>query len=470
VSAVQPHSFSLQGFVYWLVLGIVLFAVLYPAGVIIFSSFETPGEKLVSGFGLQAWKIAFADPAILSAIWNTLTITLARQAIALPIAILLAWVIARTDVPGATTLEFLFWLGYFLPPLPVTMGWILLLDPDYGVLNRWLTQLPFVTKAPFNIYSFWGIVWAHLTTSTIAVEVMLLTPAFRNMDATLEEASLVSGAGVVRTITRIVVPLLTPIVGVVLLLGIVRIGFGISISFLCFQHADSLAVESTAAAICRRHGVGQHDIVSDGAADSSTAQDRRAAQLRHRGRPLQRPQAKFGKLALASFCCSARDRFAHHANSAAIFNPRVFHGALRLFQCCQAMDCGALEPGDRGFGISRFPEKYLGAGRRDGARIGGAVHTDRLHRYPHQFCRPRRSRLGVLVALYSAGNHSRFGTAVRVSRHAVSTAVVRIHVSPDRRDGYLEHDPRCSSDQRRVDAVGGGARRGGESCRRVELE
>jgi iron(III) transport system permease protein len=222
VSAIQPRSFSLQSFVYWLVLAIVLFAVLYPAGVIILSSFETSGEQLLAGFGLKAWRIAFADPTILSAIWNTLTITLARQAIALPIAILLAWVIARTDVPGATTLEFLFWLGYFLPPLPVTMGWILLLDPDYGVLNQWLTQLSFVTKAPFNIYSFWGIVWAHLTTSTIAVEVILLTPAFRNMDATLEEASLVSGAGVVRTIAKIVVPLTTPIVGVVLLLGIVH--------------------------------------------------------------------------------------------------------------------------------------------------------------------------------------------------------------------------------------------------------
>jgi iron(III) transport system permease protein len=222
VSAIQPRSFSLQSFVYWLVLAIVLFAVLYPAGVIILSSFETSGEQLLAGFGLKAWRIAFADPTILSAIWNTLTITLARQAIALPIAILLAWVIARTDVPGATTLEFLFWLGYFLPPLPVTMGWILLLDPDYGVLNQWLTQLSFVTKAPFNIYSFWGIVWAHLTTSTIAVEVILLTPAFRNMDATLEEASLVSGAGVVRTIAKIVVPLMTPIVGVVLLLGIVH--------------------------------------------------------------------------------------------------------------------------------------------------------------------------------------------------------------------------------------------------------
>ena len=222
MSAIQPRSFSLHSFIYWLVLGIVLFAVLYPAGVIIFSSFETPGERLVSGIGLQAWKTAFADPVIISAIWNTLTITLARQAIALPIAILLSWVLARTDVPGATALEFLFWLGYFLPPLPVTMGWILLLDPDYGLLNLWLTHLPFVDRAAFNIYSFWGIVWAHLTTSTIAVEVMLLTPAFRNMDATLEEASLVSGAGVIRTIRKIVVPLMTPIVGVVLLLGIVH--------------------------------------------------------------------------------------------------------------------------------------------------------------------------------------------------------------------------------------------------------
>jgi iron(III) transport system permease protein len=102
------------------------------------------------------------------------------------------------------------------------MGWILLLDPQYGLINQWLTVLPFIREAPLNIYSFWGIVWAHLTTSTIAVEVMLFTPAFRNMDATMEEASMVSGAGVMGTLRRIVVPVMTPIVGVVLLLGIVH--------------------------------------------------------------------------------------------------------------------------------------------------------------------------------------------------------------------------------------------------------
>jgi iron(III) transport system permease protein len=207
---------------HWLVLGIVMLMVFCPAAVIILSSFETPDPGPGSQFSFHAWRVAFSDPVMTAAIWNTITVTLARQAIALPIAILLAWIIARTDIPAPASLEFLFWLGYFLPPLPITMGWILLLDPQYGLINQWLKVLPFIGEAPLNIYSFWGIVWAHLTTSTIAVEVMLFTPAFRNMDATLEEASMVSGAGIMGTLRRIVVPIMTPIVGVVLLLGVVH--------------------------------------------------------------------------------------------------------------------------------------------------------------------------------------------------------------------------------------------------------
>jgi iron(III) transport system permease protein len=34
------------------------------------------------------------------------------------------------------TLEFFFWLSFFLPALPEAMGWILLLDPKYGLLNQ----------------------------------------------------------------------------------------------------------------------------------------------------------------------------------------------------------------------------------------------------------------------------------------------------------------------------------------------
>src|SRR5437867_7238804 len=52
-----------------------------------------------------------------------------------------------------------------LPILPVALGWILLLDGKFGLLNQWLQTLPFVGGPIFNIYSYWGIVWVHMTTS-----------------------------------------------------------------------------------------------------------------------------------------------------------------------------------------------------------------------------------------------------------------------------------------------------------------
>ena len=83
-------------------------------------------------------------------------------------------------------------------------------------------KLPFVKQGPFNIYSFWGIVWTHLATNTIAIKVMLLTPVFRNMDAALEDASRVSGAGRIKTLWRIVVPVMKPAVLVVLIMSIIQ--------------------------------------------------------------------------------------------------------------------------------------------------------------------------------------------------------------------------------------------------------
>ena len=214
--------FALQNMISWIALFFVLVVVLYPLIVILLDSFQEGGPARVTGYSLKAWRVALSDPGMTAAVWNTVTLTVARQAIAFPIAILLAWVLARTDMPGARWLEFLFWIAYFLPTLPVAMGWVLLLDPDYGLLNRLATKLPFVKQGPFNIYSFWGIVWTHLATNTIAIKVMLLTPVFRNMDAVLEDASRVSGAGGIKTLCRIVVPVMKPAVLVVLIMSIIQ--------------------------------------------------------------------------------------------------------------------------------------------------------------------------------------------------------------------------------------------------------
>ena len=213
---------DLQSVLFVFVMVIVLFLVVYPMLLVILNSFQIapPGRPRV--FGLDGWRAALSEPGMRGSIYNTLTLLLVRQAIAFPIAILVTWIIARTDVPWRGFLEFLFWLSFFLPPLSVTLGWILLLAPDYGILNQVWKRFFHATSGPFDIFSFWGIVWTHLATYGISLKVMLLTPAFRNMNASFEEASRVSGASGVGTLLRIIMPMMTPAIVIVFVLSTIR--------------------------------------------------------------------------------------------------------------------------------------------------------------------------------------------------------------------------------------------------------
>jgi iron(III) transport system permease protein len=199
---------------------VVGFLVLTPLFLMILNSFQTarPGQPIV--WGTEGWVKAFTTPGIVKAMTNTFTLAITRQAIALLIGSFFAWLIARTDIPMKGTLEFFFWLSFFLPALPETMGWILLLDPKYGLLNQWLMSLG-ISQPLFNIYSFWGIVWAHMG-GTVSVKVMLLAPAFRNLDAAFEEASKISGASGWHTFFHIVIPVMMPAILVTTILGIIR--------------------------------------------------------------------------------------------------------------------------------------------------------------------------------------------------------------------------------------------------------
>jgi iron(III) transport system permease protein len=195
---------------------------LYPVVLIVLNSFQMarPGES--PQWGLEGWRVALSQPGILTSIGNTASVLLVRQAISFPIAILIAWLLGRTDIPGGHWLEFMFWLSFFLPSLAFTLGWILILDPNYGFANQVLRRLWPTESGPFDIYSFWGIVWAHLGAYTTAVKVMLLTPAFRNMDSALEEASRVSGAGRTGTLIRVTLPAMAPALLVVLVIAMMR--------------------------------------------------------------------------------------------------------------------------------------------------------------------------------------------------------------------------------------------------------
>ena len=204
-------------------IGFMGFYVLYPLILILINSFNTATIAEPPVYGLKAWKEAFAEPAIWRSLWNSVKIGVVLQIVALPLGIFIAWLIARTNILFSSAFEFGFWISFFLPALATTFGWMLLLDPSTGLINSWLRQVPFLSGLNFDIYSFSGIIWTHVVTHGISTKVMLLTPAFRRMDSSQEEASRMSGASSLTTMLRITIPAMTPIIVVVFLLSVIRI-------------------------------------------------------------------------------------------------------------------------------------------------------------------------------------------------------------------------------------------------------
>lgn len=221
-AATAPRTRALK-FNWGLLLMIVLigsmgFYILYPLVLILINSFNVATIAEPPAYGMGAWREAFSDPGIWKSLWNTVKIAIVRQSLTFPVGVLLAWIIARTNIPYSYGIEFLFWLCFMLPSLATTFGWILMLDPDTGLINMYLKD---ILGFSFNIYSFWGIIWVHFISGLDSV-VILLTPAFRRMDAAFEEASRMSGANTLGTMLRVTMPVMTPALVVVFILGTIR--------------------------------------------------------------------------------------------------------------------------------------------------------------------------------------------------------------------------------------------------------
>jgi iron(III) transport system permease protein len=204
-----------------LVLALVAFMAAYPVVLLFIKSFTIarPGEPAV--WGLGNWIATFGDFSLIDAFGYTFALALARTVISIVIAIFFVWAVTRTDMPYRGFIETTLWLGFFLPVLPMTLGWMLLLDPSVGVLNKFLADAFGWSEAPFNVYSFWGIVWCHLAYS-VSIRFLLLAPAFRSMDASLDEAARMSGSGTFGALLRINVPILAPAIIASISLGFIK--------------------------------------------------------------------------------------------------------------------------------------------------------------------------------------------------------------------------------------------------------
>lgn len=194
-----------------------------PVALVVWNSVNVSQTGRPPTFTLDAWRSAFESTAVFNTLVNSVLLSVTRVGIGIVIAVSFVWLIVRSNMPGRNTIEFLLWLAFFLPPLPVTLGWILLLDPRFGVVNQAFRALPFATGPLLDIFSFWGIVIVHVTLSVVPALVILVAPAFRLFDSVLEESARMSGANSFQVLQRVTLPILAPAILSAMLLSLIRV-------------------------------------------------------------------------------------------------------------------------------------------------------------------------------------------------------------------------------------------------------
>lgn len=123
-----------------------------------------------------------------------------------------AWFLTRTNLPLRGTLELLVLAPLFMSPFVAAIAWYALAAPRNGYLNLAWTEITGQGSGPINVTTVGGIIWV-LALHTMPYAYVFVSSSLRNMDPALEAASYVNGVGVVGTVRRVTLPMITPAIG-----------------------------------------------------------------------------------------------------------------------------------------------------------------------------------------------------------------------------------------------------------------
>ena len=193
---------------------IVVYLVLPPLILLVISTFKSTADQLPlepGPWNLDNYFYVFTSAETYILFQNSLVYAFATVVISLGIAMVLVWLIERTDLPARNLVFGLIMIPIAIPGLVKAIGWSLLANPNRGLLNIWSRNI-FDLEAdwgPLNIYSLGGIIFVSALSHVPSVTLMI-AGAFRNFDPALEEASEMSGAHWSKTQLFITLPLLRP--------------------------------------------------------------------------------------------------------------------------------------------------------------------------------------------------------------------------------------------------------------------
>jgi iron(III) transport system permease protein len=204
----------------WSLIAIVGALTVFPVLMLVLGSFSE-GLTAFGQFTTDKYVAAYTDPAFFEVIVNTAIFVLGTSFLSTLLALFLAYLNTRTDIPFKGLFRVISIVPMMIPHLLFAVSWALLLNPSNGLVNLALKQAFGLEEAPFDIYSLGGMILVE-SLLELPIAYLIIAPAMASFDVALEESSRVCGAGTWRTLLRVTLPVLRPAILAAFTLGIVR--------------------------------------------------------------------------------------------------------------------------------------------------------------------------------------------------------------------------------------------------------
>ncbi len=162
-----------------------------------------------SGPTLAHYRRVFADPALQKALWNTVVLAFWVGLASLAVGAPLAWLTARTDVPGRGLIRGLVLASFVTPPFLGAFAWVMLAGPNAGFVNKLWRSLTGAAGALFNIFSMPGLVFV-VTIYTFPYVYIMIANTLALIASDLEEAAAILGAGRLAVARTVTLPMVAP--------------------------------------------------------------------------------------------------------------------------------------------------------------------------------------------------------------------------------------------------------------------
>ena len=174
-------------------------------GSVMSGGLADPGAHLTAG------KLAavYLSGEELRTVGSTLAISAVVGAVATIAGVVLAWLTSRTDLPAKGFMEGCIIAPLFLSPFVGAIAWLILGSPKAGLINV-IAENAFGASGPLiDVATPTGII-AIMALYFVPYAYMTVSASLRNIDPAMEEASYLNGAGVIRTVLRVTLPVVRP--------------------------------------------------------------------------------------------------------------------------------------------------------------------------------------------------------------------------------------------------------------------